>query len=120
VARFLNEVIEIGERFIDDKLPCLYHILLTSETRFDSGALLRSLNSLRHNEAMINVRRRLNMMTILVGAGMQNLQFTQHLMSTPQYGGRPIVILPSLELALESIRRDLVAQGLAASSSSGM
>jgi len=112
VARFLNEIIDIGESFIDDKLPCLYHILLTSETRFDFGGILRPLNSLRQNEAMINVRRRLNMMTILVGAGMQNLQFMQHMMSTPQYGGRPIAILPTLDLALETVRRDLVAQGI--------
>lgn len=112
VARFLNEIIEIGESFIDGKLPCLYHILLTSETRFDFGSILRALNSLRQNEAMINVRQKLNMMTILVGSGMQNLQFTQHMMSTPQYGGRPIAILPTLDLAIESVRRDIVAQGL--------
>jgi hypothetical protein len=112
IARFLNEIIEIGESFIEDKLPCLYHVLLTSETHFDFGTILRSLNSLRQNEAMINVRRQLNMMTILVGSGMQNLQFTQHMMSTPQYGGRPIAILPTLDLALESVRRDIMAQGL--------
>jgi hypothetical protein len=118
VQRFVGDIIAVGESFIEEGLPALYHILLTDERKFDFVGMLKPLHELRQNAALIAVRTKLNMMTILVGTGkgMQNLQFTQQMMSTPQYGGRPIAILPTLELALESVRRDIAVHGISPSS----
>ena len=111
IQRYIDEIIVIGEAFIAEGLPNLYHIVIAEDNKFDFGGIFKSLSALRQNKSMIAVRTQLNMMTILVGAGMQNLQFTQHMMSSPQYGGRPIAMLPSLEVALESVLLDIAAQG---------
>ena len=107
---YMAEIVRLGNGFAEEGSTRLYHLFLIEPRRFDFAGGLRIILSFRNNKDLIEMRKRLNTMTILVGQTPKVFQTIMSMLPHAAMGGRPMAIFPTLEAALDFVKTDYAYQ----------
>jgi hypothetical protein len=103
---FMDRILQRAGEFEAQGATHIYHILMVSPRGYDFPIGMRNIRAIQQNKALIAMRKRLNVMTILVGQMPKAFQILMTLLSAPTFGGRKMAVFPRLEPALDFVRID--------------
>lgn len=102
--QYLRDVIDVNIMFDRAGHTQVYHILVIESTRLDFEAMLRTLTITRQNKQIVALRNRLHSLSMIVSQSPVVTKFIETMLSNPDYGGRRLMLFPTVEAALAFIR----------------
>lgn len=102
---YLDEVIRLQQRIIQNNASRLYHVLVIESNRYSLRDGMHVIRTVQQNKALYAARKKLSIMTILVGQMPKSLQIMITMMS-PSTAGRQVAVFATLEAALDFVRVD--------------
>jgi len=106
---YMDRVVQTADEFAAQGATHLYHILVVAPRSYDFAVGMRNIRAIQQNKDLIAMRKRMNVMTILVGNMPKAFHVLMTLLSSPTFGGRKMAVFPRLEPALDFVRLDYEA-----------
>jgi hypothetical protein len=102
--QYLRDVIDLNMAFDRRGLKKVYHILVFESAKLDFEGMMRALTAIRQNKDMIDLRKRLQSLSMMVTNSPAMAQFIDTMLSNTTQSGRRMSVFPTVEAALAFIR----------------